>query len=136
MIARGSGGVMNVACVAGFMPGPNMAVYFATKAFVISFTDALSAETSGSGITLTSLCPGPVETGFQARAGMKNARRLSRSALLSAQAVADAGWRGFKEGERMVVPGVMNKLTAYGLRGAPRRLILPLIRRAMGATKA
>jgi short-subunit dehydrogenase len=136
MIARGSGGVINVASVAGFMPGPNMAVYFATKAFVISFTDALSAETSGSGITLTSLCPGPVETGFQARAGMKNARRLSRSALLSAQAVADAGWRGFKEGERMVVPGVMNKLTAYGLRGAPRRLILPLIRRAMGATKA
>jgi uncharacterized protein len=135
MIARGTGGVINVASVAGFVPGPNMAVYFATKAFVISFTDALSAETRGSGVTLTSLCPGTVETGFQARAGMKNASRMSRSTLLSAQAVADAGWRGFKEGERMVVPGAMNKLTAYGLRGAPRRLILPIIRRAMGASK-
>lgn len=135
MLATGTGGVINVASVAGFMPGPNMAVYFATKAFVISFTDALSAELRGKGVTLTSLCPGPVETGFQARAGMKNARRLSRSALLSAQAVADAGWRGFKEGERMVIPGVLNTLTAYGLRAAPRRLILPFVRRAMGASK-
>jgi short-subunit dehydrogenase len=135
MLAAGTGGVINVASVAGFVPGPNMAVYFATKAFVISFTDALSAETRGKGVTLTSLCPGPVETGFQARAGMKNARRLSRSALLSAQAVADAGWRGFKDGERMVIPGVLNALTAYGLRAAPRRLILPFVRRAMGASK-
>ena len=135
MIASGSGGVINVASVAGFLPGPNMAVYFATKAFVISLTDALSAETRGKGITLTALCPGPVETGFQARAGMKNVRGLSRSTLPSAQAVADAGWRGFKEGERVVIPGALNKLTAYGLRGAPRRLILPFIRRAMAASK-
>lgn len=136
MIARGSGGVINVASTAGFMPGPNMAVYFATKAYVISFTEALFEETKGSGVTLTTLSPGPVETGFQRRAGMKQARALSRMIPKTAMAVAQAGWAGFKAGERLVVPGTMNKLTAYALRGAPRRVILPVIRRAMGTAKA
>ncbi len=136
MIAKGRGGVINVASTAGFMPGPNMAVYFATKAFVVSFTDALHEETKGTGVTLTTLSPGPVETGFQRRAGMKQARVLSRVIPKSAMTVAQAGWAGFKEGERLVVPGTMNKLTAYALRGAPRRMILPVIRRAMGAAKA
>lgn len=132
MIARGRGGVINVASTAGFMPGPNMAVYFASKAFVVSFTDALYEEVKGTGVTLTTLSPGPVETGFQRRAGMKQARALSKTAM----AVAQAGWAGFKEGERLVVPGPMNKLAAYALRGAPRRVILPVIKRAMGASKA
>ncbi|MGE0237361.1 MAG: SDR family NAD(P)-dependent oxidoreductase [Parvibaculaceae bacterium] len=136
MIARGSGGIINVASTAGFMPGPNMAVYFATKAFVLSFTDALHEETKGTGVTFTTLSPGPVDTGFQRRAGMKTARALSRVVPKGAMAVAQAGWAGFKEGERLVVPGTMNKLTAYALRGAPRRVILPVIRRAMGAAKA
>lgn len=136
MIARGSGGVINVASTAGFMPGPNMAVYFATKAYVMSFTEALFEETKGSGVTLTTLSPGPVETGFQRRAGMKQARALSRMIPKTAMAVAQAGWAGFKAGERLVVPGTMNKLTAYALRGAPRRVILPVIRRAMGTAKA
>ena len=136
MIARGSGGVINVASTAGFMPGPNMAVYFATKAFVMSFTEALFEETKRSGVTLTVLSPGPVETGFQARAGMKRASTLSPMIPKSAMAVAQAGWAGFKAGERLVVPGTMNKLTAYALRGAPRRMILPVIRRAMGTAKA
>lgn len=136
MIAKGRGGVINVASTAGFMPGPNMAVYFATKAFVVSFTDALYEETKGTGVTLTTLSPGPVETGFQRRAGMKQARALSRMIPKSAMVVAQAGWAGFKDGERLVVPGAMNKLAAYALRGAPRRLILPVIKRAMGAAKA
>jgi uncharacterized protein len=136
MIAKGSGGIINVASTAGFMPGPNMAVYFATKAFVLSFTDALYEEVKGSGVTLTTLSPGPVDTGFQRRAGMKQARALSRVVPKGAMAVAQAGWAGFKEGERLVVPGTMNKLAAYALRGAPRRMILPVIRRAMGAAKA
>src|SRR5262245_61622782 len=136
MIARGSGGIVNLASTAGFMPGPNMAVYFATKAFVLSFTDALYEETRGTGVTLTTLSPGPVDTGFQRRAGMKQARALSRVVPKGAMAVAQAGWAGFKEGERLVVPGTMNKLAAYAMRGAPRRMILPVIRRAMGAAKA
>jgi short-subunit dehydrogenase len=136
MIAKGRGGVINVASTAAFMPGPNMAVYFASKAFVLSFTDALHEETRGTGVTFTTLSPGPVETGFQRRAGMKQARALTRIIPKSAMAVAQAGWAGFKEGERLVVPGTMNKITAYALRGAPRRMILPVIRRAMGAAKA
>jgi short-subunit dehydrogenase len=136
MIAKGSGGIINLASTAGFMPGPNMAVYFASKAFVLSFTDALSEELRGSGVTLTTLSPGPVDTGFQRRAGMKTARALSRVVPKGAMSVAQAGWAGFKNGERLVVPGTMNKLAAYALRGAPRRMILPVIRRAMGAAKA
>jgi short-subunit dehydrogenase len=136
MIARGSGGIINLASTAGFMPGPNMAVYFATKAFVLSFTDALYEETRGTGVTLTTLSPGPVDTGFQRRAGMKQARALSPVVPKGAMAVAQAGWVGFKEGERLVVPGTMNKLAAYAMRGAPRRVILPVIGRAMGAAKA
>jgi short-subunit dehydrogenase len=136
MIAKGSGGVINVSSVAGFMPGPHMAVYFATKAFVLSFTDALAEEMKASGVTVMSLCPGPVETNFQARAGMKRARALSRINPMSAGEVARAGWAGFKAKERMVVPGLLNKLTAYGARGAPRRLLLPIVRRAIASAKA
>jgi len=136
MIARKSGGIINVASTAGFMPGPHMAVYFASKAFVMSFTDALYEETKGSGVTLTNLSPGPVDTGFQRRAGMKTARALSRVVPKGAMAVAQAGWAGFKAGERLVVPGTMNKLAAYALRAAPRRVILPVLKRAMGSAKA
>ena len=78
MIAKASGGIINIASVASFMPGPQMAVYFATKTFVLSFTDAVYEEVRNSGVTVMSLCPGPVETNFQARAGMKRAGALSR----------------------------------------------------------
>ena len=112
-----------------------MAVYFATKAFVISFSDALGEEVRNTGVTITALCPGPVETGFQARAGMKSGRFGTRRQP-GARAVAQEGWEGFKAGRRTVIPGSLNRLTAYGMRGAPRRLILPLIRRAMGRSRA
>ncbi|MFL5260219.1 MAG: SDR family NAD(P)-dependent oxidoreductase [Hyphomicrobiales bacterium] len=136
MIARRTGGVVNVASIAAFMPGPQMAVYFATKAFVLSFTEALAEEARSTGVTVTSVCPGPVETGFQARAGMKRARALSRINPMSAEEVARAGWAGFKSGKRTVVPGLLNKITAYSTRGAPRRLLLPILRRAVASAKA
>jgi short-subunit dehydrogenase len=135
MIAKGSGGVINLASVAGFMPGPQMAVYFATKAYVLSFTDAVAEEVRDKGVTVMSLCPGPVETNFQARAGMKRARALSRINAMTPLEVAKAGWAGFKAKERMVVPGILNKLTAYGTRAAPRRLLLPIVRRAVARAK-
>jgi len=136
MIAKGSGGVINLASVASFMPGPQMAIYFATKAFVLSFTDALSEEVRDTGVTVMSLCPGPVETSFQARAGMKQARALSRINPMSPLDVAKAGWAGFKAKERMVVPGILNKITAYGTRSLPRRLLLPIVRRAVASAKS
>jgi short-subunit dehydrogenase len=136
MLARRHGGIINVASVAAFMPGPGMAVYFASKAYVLSFTDALAEELRGTGVHATSLCPGPVETGFQQRAGMRVGQHAGRVKPLSAAEVAIAGWAAFNKGERMMVPGLANKLAAYGGRTAPRRLILPFLRRMMTATKA
>lgn len=128
MIERGTGGIMNVASVAGFMPGPYMAVYYATKAYVVSFTDALSSELRGTGIKMTAFCPGPVDTGFQARAGMENSRLLKFAEPADALETAQAGWDGFKRRERVVVPGVMNKVFVYGTRMLPRRMVMPLVR--------
>jgi uncharacterized protein len=131
MVARKSGGIINVASVAGFMPGPMMAVYFATKNYVLSFSDALSSELRGTGVTLTTLCPGTVKTGFQARAGQNE-----RGSTLSAYDVASQGWAGFKAKRRVVIPGFFNQMTAYGLRITPRRLSLPFIKQVMSRRRA
>ena len=131
MVASKSGGIINVASVAGFMPGPMMAVYFATKNYVLSFSDALSSELRGTGVTLTTLCPGTVKTGFQARAGQNE-----RGSTLSAYDVASQGWAGFKAKRRVVIPGFFNQMTAYGLRITPRRLSLPFIKQVMSRRRA
>lgn len=131
MVANKSGGIINVASIAGFMPGPMMAVYFATKNYVLSFSDALSAELRGTGVTMTTLCPGTVKTGFQARAGQNE-----RGSTLSAYDVASQGWAGFKAKRRVVVPGFLNQVMAYVLRHTPRRISLPLIKQVMGRRRA
>src|SRR4051794_20046922 len=113
MLARRRGGVLNVASTAGFQPGPWMAVYYATKAYVISFSEALAAELEGKGVTISVLCPGPTATGFTARAGLE-ASALSSGPLkvMTAAEVARAGYEGFREGKRIVIPGTMNKIGA------------------------
>ena len=131
MVAKKSGGIINVASVAGFMPGPMMAVYFATKNYVLSFSDALSSELRGTGVTMTTLCPGTVKTAFQARAGQNE-----RGSTLSAYDVASQGWAGFKAKRRVVIPGFFNQMTAYGLRITPRRLSLPFIKQIMSRRRA
>lgn len=131
MIASKSGGVINVASVAGFMPGPMMAVYFATKNYVLSFGDALSSELKGTGVTITTLCPGTVKTAFQARAGQNE-----RSSTLSAFDVASQGWAGFKAKRRVVIPGLFNQLVAHGLRITPRRISLPFVKQVIGRRRA
>ena len=131
MVAAKSGGVINVASVAGFTPGPMMAVYFATKNYVLSFGDALASELKGTGVTITTLCPGTVKTAFQARAGQNE-----RSSSLSAFDVASQGWAGFKTRRRVVVPGIFNQLVAYGLRLTPRRISLPFVKRVIGWRRA
>lgn len=131
MIARKSGGIINVASVAGFMPGPMMAVYFATKNYVVSFGDALASELKGTGVTITTLCPGTVKTAFQARSGQNE-----RSSTLSAFDVATQGWAGFKAKRRVVIPGMFNQLVAYGLRMTPRRISLPFVKQVMGRRRA
>jgi hypothetical protein len=134
MLARKSGGIVNVASTGAFMPGPNMAVYYATKNYVLAFSDALHEELKGTGVTVTTVCPGPVETGFQHRAGIGNTRAMAGGGLKPMD-VAIQAMDAFRRGERMVIPGAMNKVIAYSMRGAPRRMILPLIKRVMARAR-
>jgi short-subunit dehydrogenase len=124
-LGRRKGGILNVASVAAFLPGPDMAVYYATKAYVLSFSEALHHELAPQGVRVTALCPGPVPTEFQARAGLK-AVKFSRTLTLSAEQVARDGYRGLQEGRRVVVPGFPNKLIATFAAMLPRAWILEL----------
>jgi short-subunit dehydrogenase len=130
-LARHHGGILNVASVASFMPGPNMAVYHATKAYVLSFSEALHHELKPLGVRVTALCPGPVPTEFQLRAGIpKNyfPRILSRTA----GRVAREAYDGLMSGQRVVVPGSTNKLTVLLPRLLPRAWMLALVRMSRG----
>src|SRR5258705_1027 len=122
-LIRHRGGILNVASVAAFMPGPGMAMYYATKAYVLSFSEALHRELAPRGVRVTALCPGPVPTEFQARAGLRRKERPS-PLTQSAERVAAEGYRGFKAGKRLVVPGGANKLVTMVTRFIPRGLLL------------
>jgi short-subunit dehydrogenase len=126
-LARRRGGILNVASVAGFLPGPGSAVYYAGKAFVLSLSEALHQELKPRGIRVTCLCPGPVATEFQARAGI-GAGEVSWPLAVPAARVAAAGYRGLMRGQRVVVPGWANRLVA-GLvpRIVPRALLLKMV---------
>jgi short-subunit dehydrogenase len=123
MRARGAGRIMNVASTAAFLPGPFMAVYYAAKAFVLSFTQALAQELRGTGVTATTFCPGATATGFASRAGVEGTR-LFRIGTAKADAVARAGYRGMQAGRDLVVPGLSNKAIALSVRLTPRRLLV------------
>ena len=125
-LARHKGGVLNVGSVAGFLPGPGMAVYYATKAFVLSFSEALHSEFKAHGIRVTVLCPGPVATEFAARAGV--AGHIAPSILSqTASQVAEQGYRGLMRGQRVVVAGLGNKIAAFMIRLVPNRLLLAVV---------
>jgi short-subunit dehydrogenase len=124
-LVRHRGGILNVASLGGFLPGPGMAVYYASKAYVISFSEALHRELKPRGVRVTVLCPGPVPTEFQARAGLRPDRGGALS--MSAEAVARIGYRGFMQGRRMVVPGLLNKTVTLLPRLLPRAAVLRLI---------
>ncbi len=124
MVRRGSGRVLNVASTAGFQPGPMMATYYASKAYVLSLSEALAAELAGTGVTVTVLCPGPTRSDFQRRAGMEGIRLASGLPVMqSCATVARAGWRGMRRGRRVVVPGLLNKLLVQSVRLGSRRLV-------------
>jgi short-subunit dehydrogenase len=125
-IVRHKGGVLNVASVASFLPGPGMAVYYASKAYVLSFTEALSREVEPLGVRVTVLCPGPVKTGFQSRAGI-DVSPPPRLLAQSARDVAEAGYDGFMAGKRLVIPGVGNKIMSMLPRLLPRGVVLNAI---------
>jgi short-subunit dehydrogenase len=125
-LERHRGGLLNVSSIAGFLPGPGMTVYYATKAYVLSFTEALHSELKSRGIRVTVLCPGPVPTEFAERAGVSGG--LAPGLLTqTAESVAEAGYRGLMRGQRVVVPGLASKLITIFVRLVPRRLLLRMV---------
>jgi uncharacterized protein len=131
MVKRGSGKIMNVASTAGFQPGPRMAVYYATKAYVISFSEALANELAGKRVTVTCLCPGPTATGFADRAGTDKSRLFKQARPMDAKTVALKGYRGMMAGKTLVIPGLRNWLLAESLRVSPRKVVTAVSRRLM-----
>jgi hypothetical protein len=133
-LARHRGGILNVASVAAFLPGPGMAVYYATKAYVLSFTEALHHELADRGIRVTALCPGPVPTEFQARSGMRLSPALNIISLPPAR-VAQIGYRGFMRGQRVVVAGIGNWIAVLLLRFVPHALLMVVVDQRMRQTR-
>jgi short-subunit dehydrogenase len=127
MVARGRGRVLNVASTAAFQPGPFMAVYYASKAYVLSLSEALAEETRGTGVTVTCLCPGVTITEFQQVAGVEGIT-LNRALTMSASDVAEAGYKGMTRGRRLVIPGVHNKVGVQSVRVSPRGAVLKVVK--------
>ena len=125
-VARHRGGILNVASLAAFLPGPGMAVYYASKAYVLSFSEALHRELSERGVRVTALCPGPVPTEFQSRAGL-SLPAAARMLELSAERVAQIGYDAFMAGQRVVIAGTGNRLAASFMRLVPHALLLRLV---------
>jgi short-subunit dehydrogenase len=138
-ILRERGGVLNVASVAAYTPGPGLAVYYASKAFVLSFTRALAVETAGRGVRVSALCPGPTPTSFGTRAGFQGTRAAALIRPLSAERVAREGVAGYRRGRTVVIPGILNRLLVLALGIVPSAVVLPIVariqrkRRAAGA---
>lgn len=128
MIQQGGGYIMNVASTAAFLPGPLMAVYYATKAFVLSFSEAIANETSGQNIRVTALCPGPTESNFQNRAAMGESKLVKGKKLTGSDQVAAYGINAMLKGKRVAVPGFMNKVTTILPRFLPRNLVTAIVR--------
>ena len=128
MLARRSGRIMNVACTAGFQPGPLMAVYYATKAYVISFSEALANEVRNFGVTVTCFCPGATHTGFAKRAGNDNSRIFKQLGAMNVEKVALDGYHAVMEGRTLAISGAHNWLVAQSTRFAPRRVVTAISR--------
>ena len=127
MLERAGGGVLNVGSTAGFQPGPFMAVYYATKAYVVSFSEALADELSGSGLRISCLAPGPTATAFAAEAGAAESR-LFQGETMSVDEVARIGYEGWRDGKPLVIAGARNRAGALMVRLMPRAYIRRLVR--------
>ena len=128
MLRRRRGRILNVASTAGFQPGPLMAVYCASKAYVLSFSEALYSELAGSGVTVTTVCPGATRTGFDATANAGKIRLFQGRAVMDAETVARLAVRGLLAGRRLVIPGLTNRLLAHSVGVMPRGLVLRVSR--------
>lgn len=131
MVKRRSGKIMNVASTAAFQSGPTMAVYCATKAYVLSFTEAVSNEVSDKGITITALCPGATETGFQAAGGMEESELFKGKKLPTAKEVAEYGYTSMIKGKTVAIHGIMNYIMSNSIRFIPRAMVLKVSRKLL-----
>ncbi len=134
MVSRRRGRILNVASTAGFQPGPLQSVYYASKAFVLSFTEAIGNELRGTGVTATAQCPGPTPTEFQKRANVGRVRGLRLMMRVNPDVVVRAGYRGMMKGKPVVVPGALNNTHVFLLRLFPRRAVTAVVRRIQTAS--
>jgi short-subunit dehydrogenase len=128
MFERRSGRIMNVASTAAFQPGPLMAVYYATKAYVLSFSEAIANELRGSGVTVTCFCPGATHTGFAKHAGMENSRLFKKVGAMPAEKVARQGYRALMQGRTLAISGLHNWIVAQSVRFTPRKIVTAVSR--------
>ena len=129
MAKRGSGKIMNVASTAAFQSGPTMAVYYATKAYVLSFSEAIANEVSDKGVTVTTLCPGATESGFQAAAAMEESALVKGKKLPTSKEVAEYGYKAMMKGKTVAIHGLMNYIMANSIRFLPRALVVKVTRK-------
>jgi short-subunit dehydrogenase len=134
MIERKWGKILNVASTAAFQPGPTMSVYFATKAFVLSFSEAIANEVKDKGVTVTVLCPGATETGFKSNALLDNSNLFQGSGIATAQEVALFGYNSMMVGKTVVIHGFMNKIMTFSVRFAPRNIVTAIARYKLRAS--
>ena len=130
MVKRGEGKILNVASTAAFQPGPLMAVYYASKAYVLSFSQAIANELEGKGVSVTALCPGPTRTGFQSRADISGLDYVKKNHA-DAKAVARAGYNGLMQGQDVVIPGFKNNVLSILARVLPRKVVIKTVRNLM-----
>ena len=132
MVQRKFGKILNVASTAAFQPGPAMSVYFATKSFVLHFSEAIADELQGTGVTVTALCPGATESGFQSAAAMEDSKLFKGKKVPSSKVVAEYGYRAMQKGKRVAIHGTMNYIMANSVRFAPRNLVTKIARYMQG----
>lgn len=129
MIRKKSGKILNVASTASFQPGPTMSVYFATKAFVLSFSEAVNNEVSSHGISVTALCPGATHSGFQASASMQDSKLFEGNNFPTSREVAEYGYKAMMKGKAVAIHGLKNSIMANSVRFAPRSLVVKMARK-------
>ncbi|OIR05037.1 sulfoacetaldehyde reductase [mine drainage metagenome] len=128
MVKNKFGKVLNVASAAAFQPGPTMSVYYASKAFVLHFSEAISNELEGTGVSVTALCPGAFESGFQKAASLEESRLVKGKKLPTSKEIAAFGYKHLMKGTRVCIPGTMNYIMANSVRFTPRSLVLKIVR--------
>jgi uncharacterized protein len=128
MVQRKRGKVLNVASTASFQPGPTMSVYYATKAFVLHFSEAIANELQGSGVTVTALCPGATESGFQQAAAMEDSKLVKGKKLPTSAEVAAYGYKAMQNGTVVAIHGLLNKLLTFSIRFSPRWMVRKIVR--------